>query len=258
MTAPLRSRATTAAGLLLTTTMLFGVAACGGDDGDAAGATDSSLCSGITALDQLEGPGGGPTDPTAEDLKAFGAQIKPIVADIKGGLDGKAAADITVIEGAVTQFEAGDGAPLDDPATDAALINIRKVAVSECAFGEQAVTAADYRFTLPGTLPAGPFVATMANEGKEPHVLLMLRKDGTELSNEEVVKEFTGTFEGGAMPEGVVPVPSGLFAPPGATNSRVYDLEPGTYVYFCPIPSGADGRGPAHDTLGMLGEVKVS
>jgi hypothetical protein len=38
----------------------------------------------------------------------------------------------------------------------------------------------------------------------------------------------------------------------------VFDLDPGTYVYFCPIPSGEDGSGPPHFTLGMIGELTVA
>lgn len=236
--------------------LLLFQAGCGGDDGGGSVA-DAPLCRGVAGLDAVDSPGG-PDGLTPEQATTFGSQLSPFAAEIKAGLDGRLTGAVATLDGAVTKLQAGDGSPLDDPAIESALSEIRTAAIDDCDFAQVSVPASDFTFEFPETLPEGPFVASMDNTGQEPHVLLLVRKDGADLPpNDELLGQYLSSFEGGAPPAGLTPVPGGMFAAPGTAGSHIYDLQPGSYLYFCPIPSGPEGEGPPHFALGMMGEIKV-
>lgn len=246
------------AGLTLAMSLVFAATGCGSDTVASSAPSNGPLCDGVAQLDALDSPGG-PTEPTPENLKAFAAQVSPILGEIRTGLDGRLGNELSTLDRAVASLAQGDGSVLEDPAVDPAIGAVRQVAAETCRYNRLGVTATDFAFEMPKQVQQGRVLAQLANDGQEPHVLLLMRRT-TEggPTNEELVSTYVASFDGGPPAEGVEDVSGGgPFAMPGAPGSHVWDLPPGSYVYFCPIPSGEDGSGPPHFSLGMLGELTV-
>lgn len=108
------------------------------------------------------------------------------------------------------------------------------------------VTMKDFLFDLPETLPAGPRIIKVTNNGPESHELNLLRLE--EGKTVEDVKESLAAPNGPPpfMPVGGI---NGLAA--GLSGYIEYDFQPGTYVAICNIPS-PHAEGHPHFTLGMI------
>lgn len=104
----------------------------------------------------------------------------------------------------------------------------------------------DFLFDLPETLPAGPKIIKVINNGPEPHELNLLRL--AEGKTVEDVKQFLAAPNGPPpfMPVGGI---NGLDA--GLSGYIEFDFQPGTYVAICNIPS-PKAEGHPHSTLGMI------
>jgi hypothetical protein len=122
------------------------------------------------------------------------------------------------------------------------------------------VTAVDYAFEGVGeTLPAGAHTFTFANEGEEPHELVILRIKDENDSIDELLQ--LPEEEGRARVEEA----GGTFALPGeAGEPAQVDLEAGKYAFVCFIPVGTTGEspeetgdGPPHFVEGMVTEFTV-
>jgi uncharacterized cupredoxin-like copper-binding protein len=112
------------------------------------------------------------------------------------------------------------------------------------------VTAIDYAFQAPDTIPAGRTTFHLVNKGPDfHHVWLVKLQQGKTLKD---LVEATKTP--GPLPAWAVDV-GGPNAPmPGADNSATLDLEPGHYVMACVIPA-KDGQ--PHFMKGMVKELTV-
>jgi hypothetical protein len=113
------------------------------------------------------------------------------------------------------------------------------------------VTANDYSFSAPDTIPAGLTEIRLQNRGKEMHHVFLLRLDGG--------KTMSDLF-GAMQPDG--PLPSwarevgGPNTPgPGGESSAILRLAAGRYAMICVIPS-SDGK--PHVMKGMAKEVIVT
>ena len=113
------------------------------------------------------------------------------------------------------------------------------------------VTLKDFLFDLPETLPAGPRIIKVVNNGPEPHELNLLRLE--EGKTVEDVKQFLAAPNGPPpfMPVGGI---NGLDA--GLSGYIEFDFQPGTYVAICNIPS-PKAEGHPHSTLGMIKQFTV-
>jgi hypothetical protein len=103
--------------------------ACGGDDGGSS--ASKPLCTGITQLDAIDSPGG-PTAPTPDEVKAYGAQLSPALDRVRTGLKGRLGSDLALIDGAVASMSQGDASAADSPDVNTALDNVRKAAATDC------------------------------------------------------------------------------------------------------------------------------
>ncbi|MCZ7535553.1 MAG: hypothetical protein M5T61_06140 [Acidimicrobiia bacterium] len=111
--------------------------------------------------------------------------------------------------------------------------------------------ATDFAFDGPAEVPAGIVDVTIVNQGQEDHHVQLIRLDGdvdvdalttaTDSGDFSVLSEVT--FLGG---------PNG--AGPGAERTATVDLDPGSYVVICMIPS-VDGV--AHYDKGMVAPLEV-
>lgn len=149
------------------------------------------------------------------------------------GDDGSPAAD------SVTTTEAASGATTTTAPADGA------------AGAEVEVTAVDFGFDLPETLPAGPTTFTLTNAGEQPHQMILIPmqegappvEDLIKLKQKEAAKYFAGP-------------PQETHAKPGETGKPLeVDLKPGTYVYACFFSDKKTHK--PHAFLGMRGTLEV-
>jgi uncharacterized cupredoxin-like copper-binding protein len=113
------------------------------------------------------------------------------------------------------------------------------------------VKAADFKFDMPASVPAGAVSFHLMNEGKEMHQAMVVRlEDGKTLKDLAEAMKTPGPppswvkFVGG--PNGIAP---------GATTTATVLLTPGQYAILCFIP-GADGV--PHMAKGMVQGFEVA
>ncbi|HEV8600881.1 MAG TPA: hypothetical protein VGQ69_16080 [Gemmatimonadales bacterium] len=111
------------------------------------------------------------------------------------------------------------------------------------------VTATDYSFEAPDTLPAGLTSFHLMNSGKELHHLVLVR-----LAEGQSVADFQASF-GGPIPSTVVLIGGPNPATPEGTAEATVNLKPGKYAMFCVVP-GMDGK--PHIMKGMVRELTVT
>ena len=116
---------------------------------------------------------------------------------------------------------------------------------------ELTVTMKDYLIDFPETLPAGPRIIKVINNGPDVHELNLLRlEDG---KTAEDVSQYLAAPKG---PPPFVPIGGINGMEPGASGYVELDLEPGTYVAICYIPT-PKSEGHPHFTRGMIKEFTV-
>ena len=108
------------------------------------------------------------------------------------------------------------------------------------------VTATDYAFQAPDTLPSGVTTFHLMNEGKEAHHVVLIRMPLADLQKANLA---------GPPPPDLVVLGGPNAAMPGGTAEATVDLAPGTYTLVCFIPA-ADGR--PHIAMGMARELTVT
>jgi hypothetical protein len=115
------------------------------------------------------------------------------------------------------------------------------------------VTASDFKFEMPDSLPAGLTTFHLMNHGAELHHMQVLRlEQGKTIADFQAAMQTQGpppawiTFAGG---------PQGGF-PHGQPNNVTMTLTPGNYVAICFIPSPSDGK--PHVAKGMVKSLTVT
>jgi hypothetical protein len=116
---------------------------------------------------------------------------------------------------------------------------------------ELTVTMKDFLFDFPERLPAGPRLIKVVNNGPEAHELNLLRLEGGKTV--EDVKQYLAEPAG---PPPFIPMGGMNGLSVGGAGYMELNLEPGTYVAICNIPS-PKAEGHPHFTLGMIKEFKV-
>ncbi len=118
---------------------------------------------------------------------------------------------------------------------------------------DASVTASDFAFDAPATLPAGEVAVEFANAGLQPHELTVMRLTG--ITVDQARELFTGD---GAEPAGPPPVENaaGVSAvAPNTTSYTTLNLTAGDYVLVCFVPDPSDGQ--PHVALGMFDSFTV-
>src|SRR5947208_10672030 len=117
------------------------------------------------------------------------------------------------------------------------------------------ITATDYAFAVPDTIPAGLTTFRLVNQGKELHHASLVR-----LGDGKSVADFQAALA--AAMKNHTPPPAWMgFAggpnalTPGDTGTATQTLEPGSYLFVCWIPS-ADGV--PHVMKGMMHPMVVT
>lgn len=118
------------------------------------------------------------------------------------------------------------------------------------------VTAHDYGFGVPPTLPGGLVDLALVNRGNEPHFAAFARPaEGKSLAD---VRAAITAEPGGGTPPG--PPPLVEYAAlgtvdPGGTSRMTVNLPAGPYVLFCALPAP---DGTPHSLKGMMADVVVT
>jgi uncharacterized cupredoxin-like copper-binding protein len=113
------------------------------------------------------------------------------------------------------------------------------------------VTATDFSFAMPATLPAGPTKFQLVNHGQQLHHLFLVRlNDGKTAADLVAAMKTPGPMPTWALAEGG---PNGV-DPARSSLATIVDLEPGRYAALCIIP-GPDGV--PHVMKGMIREFIV-
>lgn len=112
------------------------------------------------------------------------------------------------------------------------------------------VTARNYAFDMPDTVPAGRTEITLKNDGPELHHVQLIR-----LAQGKRMSDFMKAMQAGGPPPAWIKEVGGPNTPvPGQTAVTTVDLTAGNYVAVCFIPS-PDGK--PHIMKGMMKELTV-
>jgi hypothetical protein len=242
----------------------LGLSACGSDDDPATAATTTEAdAATTTAASSPDSPAASEEYctlaqelneqedlPTSEQLERYQSLAPEAVAE-----------PVAVV---VEAFAAADGDPskiFGDPDTTAAIEELTAFEAEACGLeppqdpdvtelDEEAtrieVTATDYAFELDVPTAAGRYSFVMANEGSEPHLLVLAQLEPGATLDEAMASEGE---------EGVATSFESGVAAPGAETVVTADLGPGDWVLICPIP---DAEGTTHVEHGMVREFSVT
>ena len=206
--------------------------------------TRPPLCDDVVALDNL---GDDPYLMAPRELRAMGEYRDALVERIRTAVPGWAD-NLSVVHRSAERLQQGDLSALDDPLALESLRQLRYAATQHCRFETLKVTAIDFRYDVPPTVIAGRTLIEVENRGDKTHLLMLLRSttrtDGEPL---ERAVTFMRDHDGaGSTPHRLAGDP-GPVTPPRDTDAHLYRLDPGAYVWFCPI----------HAAQGMVGEFDV-
>jgi uncharacterized cupredoxin-like copper-binding protein len=107
------------------------------------------------------------------------------------------------------------------------------------------ITASDYAFQAPDTLPSGVTTLHMMNQGKEIHHVVLVKMPLAELLKFNPAEP---------PPPDLVVLGGPNAAAPGGSAEATVDLQPGTYTLVCFVP-GPDGK--PHMMSGMTRALTV-
>ncbi len=113
------------------------------------------------------------------------------------------------------------------------------------------ITAREYQFGLPSTVPAGPIAFHLADTGREPHHAAILRLEGGKTAADLAAALKTP----GPLPPWARMVGGPNAVDPGGSTNATLVLEPGRYAVICLVTS-ADGV--PHFAKGMIAQFEVT
>lgn len=112
------------------------------------------------------------------------------------------------------------------------------------------ITATEFAFGAPATIPAGATTIRLVNQGREMHHVQLVR-----LGKGHTVQELSRMREGQPIPEWVTFVGGPNAHAPGAHSEATLQLEAGEYALVCLIPSP---DGVPHIAKGMVKPLTVT
>jgi hypothetical protein len=104
---------------------------------------------------------------------------------------------------------------------------------------------------IPAVVEPGNYKAVFTNDSVGPHVLEVYK-----VPNGWTTADLLADLRVHEEPPPYVSFVNAVFAKPGQTHQKQYDVtQPGTYAYFCPIPTPS---GVPHFELGFAGVFNVT
>ena len=136
-------------------------------------------------------------------------------------------------------------------ARPAAASTIDRIGVRRDGVRTMTVTASDYAFTAPDSVPAGLTEIRLENRGTELHHVLLIRLDGGKTMSDL----FASVKGDGPLPSWAREVGGPNSPVPGGNATAILRLAAGRYAMICVIPS-RDGK--PHVMKGMAKEIIVT
>lgn len=261
-------------GAAVAVAMALGLMACGEDDSSSP-ATPSPATTAPASEDPTTTPA--PTDPSSppgsgsnggcdEYAVVTGQLMIGMVdpAEAPSILDAFVAAapdaistEASTLAAGITAMFAEEGDPFADPAFGAALAAVGDHFYEHCeASAKVDVSGVDYAFAnLPAEIPAGRLALRFTNDSAldEPHEIALLRRpegDTTPASELATMNpdEFMEDYEFIGVAFADVP---------GTSSVTLLDLEPGSYLAMCFLPTQGDESDP-HAAHGMVADLEVT
>jgi uncharacterized cupredoxin-like copper-binding protein len=126
------------------------------------------------------------------------------------------------------------------------------VANSATAAGPNVVNVAakEYSYEMPDTLPAGPTLFHLTDNGKELHHMTLVK-----LEQGKTLDDFKALPPGPPPAWAVFVGGPNISTPQGGENEDIVDLTPGNYAVLCLVP-GPDGK--PHMMNGMMKSLTVT
>ncbi len=112
------------------------------------------------------------------------------------------------------------------------------------------VTLKDFRFVVPATMPSGPLIMQMINQGAQTHQMVLLK-----LASGKTASEVPAYLQSSSGPPPGTVVGGLAVLGVGKTAWLVVDLAAGKYVMVCTLLDPASGK--SHAELGMLTSFTV-
>lgn len=202
-------------------------------------------------------------DSTPEDrakaYQDFQAAVEPPLTAVEQSPPPAVQQDIgTLARQARYAVSTSTDAPLNTPEFDASLDRTRVVVTSQCLIPEMRVTSTDFKYDgIPPEVTAGAIAVTFANLGAEPHEMEVFRIDDSEQRSAKDLVALPDAERGLVLSA----VATSINADPAEVDRKFLKLVPGRYGVACLVPQGSTddvrGTGPAHATLGEVGEFTV-
>jgi hypothetical protein len=117
---------------------------------------------------------------------------------------------------------------------------------------DRAVSMQDFAFGIGETVPAGPQLWAVSNDGSQPHEMLLAKLEPGASALDYAERAFDPTAAG---PPPGFPMGGLQAIAPGTSAWLGLDLVPGTYVAICFVPDPESGQ--PHLALGMISEFTV-
>lgn len=236
--------------------LVVGGAACGDDDepaaGEEAGGADGGDGAGLGTQRGLPAAACEAYAGFAAGLVGDPATIGPVLTDLEVALPESLAGEGDAV---VAAYEAQGPDALGSPDFNEPMAAIGEAVYDGCEVDTRLeVTGVDYGFDdLPRQVDAGSVALrfTNASEVEQHELVLMRRNDGTTASVDELMALPPDQLMSQLTMAGVV------FADPGGSQVLLGELEPGSYIAVCMIPTGGDEQAEPHLAHGMAAELEV-
>jgi hypothetical protein len=193
-------------------------------------------------------------------VKQFWARQEPILTSVQQQAPDQIKPDVETLLRLARQGRAtGDVSSLLSPDLATADRNIDTYLLRQCGHPEVQVAATDTGYQgLPASIEAGTVAITLTNAGQEAHQVVLSR------ITEGFMQPFSEILNAppGQRSQMATPLQS-TDADPGQATTVWVPLTPGRYGVADYYPQGTTsaatpGTGPAHHTLGLVGEFTVT
>lgn len=155
----------------------------------------------------------------------------------------------TTTEATTAASEAGSSATTEAAAassTTAAAGGASTTAAAAAAGEGQAVELKEWSITITGDVKSGASTFALSNTGDNPHALAIVKGD----SYESLPKLDNGAVDSDKLEAGAF-IGASEKVEKGATGTLSVTLEPGNYVFFCPIAFGPNSHAKAGQVLSV-------